>query len=129
MSSPVRVLAVSLALVAGLHVSPAFAQAPAAPRVTTPAQPPVPTPAQVQASTAEARRLSEGFVAVADRVSPSVVQIDVTARDEKADLLGHMLGRGGGDEAIARGMGSGVVFTPDGAILTNNHVVEEALTI
>jgi Do/DeqQ family serine protease len=83
----------------------------------------------VQASTAEARRLSEGFVAVADRVSPSVVQIDVTARDEKADLLSHMLGHGGGDEAIARGMGSGVVFTPDGAILTNNHVVEEALTI
>jgi Do/DeqQ family serine protease len=95
-----------------------------------PPQPPVPTPAQVQASTAEARRLSEGFVAVAERVSPSVVQIDVTARDEKADLISHMLGRGGGgDEAIARGMGSGVVFTPDGAILTNNHVVEEALTI
>jgi Do/DeqQ family serine protease len=89
----------------------------------------VPTPAQVQASTAEARRLSEAFVAVADHASPSVVQIDVTARDEKADLLQHFLGRNGRDEPIARGMGSGVVFTADGAILTNNHVVEEALTI
>jgi Do/DeqQ family serine protease len=89
----------------------------------------VPTPAQVQASTAEARRLSEGFVAVAERVSPSVVQIDVTARDEKADLISHMLGRNGADEPVARGTASGVVFTPDGAILTNNHVVEEALTI
>jgi Do/DeqQ family serine protease len=88
----------------------------------------MPTPAQVQASTAEAKRLSEGFVAVAERVSPSVVQIDVTARDEKADVFSRFFGRGG-EEPIARGMGSGVVFTPDGAILTNNHVVEEALTI
>jgi Do/DeqQ family serine protease len=83
----------------------------------------------MQASTAEAKRLSEGFVAVAERVSPSVVQIDVTARNEKADVVARFFGRGSGDEPIARGMGSGVVFTPDGAILTNNHVVEEALTI
>src|SRR5262249_36976588 len=48
----------------------------------------------------------------------------------KADIISHFFGRGGqGDEPIARGMGSGVVFTPDGAILTNNHVVEEALTL
>ena len=87
-----------------------------------------PTPAQLQASQAEARRLSDAFVSVAERVSPSVVQIDVTSRDESADKVLRWLGRGG-DSPIARGTGSGVVFTPDGAILTNNHVIEEALTI
>jgi Do/DeqQ family serine protease len=74
--------------------------------------------------------LSDGFVAVAERASPSVVQIDITARDAQADLLAHFFGRGGvADEPTARGTGSGVVFTQDGAILTNNHVVEQALTI
>jgi Do/DeqQ family serine protease len=105
---------------------------PASPALADPApaaSPAVPTPAQVQASTAEAKRLSEAFVAVADHASPSVVQIDVTARDEKAEVLSHFFGSSGRDEPVARGMGSGVVFTADGAILTNNHVVEEALTI
>jgi Do/DeqQ family serine protease len=131
MSSHVRVAALSLVLAAGALASPAQAQAqPHVAAATPPPQAPVPTPAQMQASTAEARRLSEGFVAVAERVSPSVVQIDVTARDQKADVLAHVFGHGGtSDEPVARGMGSGVVFTPDGAILTNNHVVEEALTI
>jgi len=129
MSSFLRAAApLALALAVGGITSPAFGQAAASPPART-AEPPVPTPAQVQASTAEAKRLSDGFVAVADHASPSVVQIDVTARDEKADLLSHFFGRNGRDEPVARGMGSGVVFTSDGAILTNNHVVEEALTI
>lgn len=75
----------------------------------------------------EARRLSDAFVQVAEKVSPSVVQIDVTAREEP-DPLTKMFGRSG-DTPIARGTGSGVVFTADGAILTNNHVIENALSI
>jgi Do/DeqQ family serine protease len=82
---------------------------------------------QLQASQAEARRLSDAFVNVAERVSPSVVQIDVTTRDEQADQVLRWFGRS--DSAIERVTGSGVVFTPDGAILTNNHVIDNALTI
>jgi serine protease Do len=129
MKHTVRALALSFALTAGSVALPSRAQTPAAPHPPAAAGPNLPTPAQMQASTAEAKRLSEGFVAVAERASPSVVQIDVTARDEKADVLSRFFGHASGDEPIARGMGSGVVFTPDGAILTNNHVVEEALTI
>src|SRR5580698_1093918 len=127
-------LALALALGSGV-TSPAFAQGQAGPAARSGDQgaggptTPVPTPAQVQASTAEAKRLSEGFVTVADHASPTVVQIDVTARDEKADLLSHFFGHNGREDPVARGMGSGVVFTSDGAILTNNHVVEEALTL
>jgi S1-C subfamily serine protease len=83
-----------------------------------------------QTSQAEARRLSDAFVSVAERVSPSVVQIDVSVRDESADqVLRWMARSGGGDSPVAHGTGSGVVFTADGAILTNNHVVDEALAI
>jgi Do/DeqQ family serine protease len=122
----VRAVALSFVLAAGSIASLSSAQTQTLPHPPAAA---VPTPAQVQASTVEAKRLSDGFVAVAERASPSVVQIDVTARDERADVLSRFFGHSGGEEPIARGMGSGVVFTPDGAILTNNHVVEEALTI
>src|SRR5690349_8043326 len=42
---------------------------------------------------AEARKLSDAFVSVAERVSPSVVQIDVTARDESADQITRFFGK------------------------------------
>ncbi|MBX3217667.1 MAG: trypsin-like peptidase domain-containing protein, partial [Labilithrix sp.] len=86
-----------------------------------------PTP-QAAAAQAEAKKLSDGFVAVADRVSPAVVQIDVTSRDESADQVLRFFGKNQ-DSPIARGTGSGVVFTADGAILTNNHVIDHALSI
>ncbi len=86
-------------------------------------------PAQVAQSQAEAQRLSDAFVFVAEKVGPSVVQIDVTERDQRQDPLIRWLSASGGEPPIAHGTGSGVVFSADGAILTNNHVIEDALTI
>jgi Do/DeqQ family serine protease len=78
----------------------------------------------------EARRLSEGFVAVAEKVSPSVVQIEVNVREPTGQgIRWYKSPSGTGETPIQRGMGSGVIFNADGAILTNNHVVEDALTI
>lgn len=100
--------------------------APARPALAQDKPPPL-TP-QAAAAQAEAKKLSEGFVSVAERVSPAVVQIDVTSRDENADQVLRFFGKNQ-DSPIARGTGSGVMFTSDGAILTNNHVIDHALTI
>jgi serine protease Do len=106
-----------------------LAHAQTAPKVPEKVVAAVEKPVAQTASQLEARKLSDAFVGVAEKVSPSVVQLDVTVRDENADTIGKLLGRRGTDSPVSRGLGSGVIFSTDGAILTNNHVIEDALSI
>jgi S1-C subfamily serine protease len=66
---------------------------------------------------------SAAVVNVVDTVSPSVVKIDVTHHRR-----GRVRGQGSRGENTY-GSGSGVIFAPDGFILTNSHVIHEAATI
>jgi S1-C subfamily serine protease len=56
------------------------------------------------------------------RVSPSVVNVEIERRLQPTQALQ-------GAPRQARGSGSGFVFTPDGLILTNSHVVHRASSI
>ena len=66
---------------------------------------------------------SNAVIAAADKVSPSVVNIEIRrGRDERRPASSARP-----DERS--GSGSGFIFTPDGFILTNSHVVEGASRI
>ncbi len=133
---------VALVLIA-LLATPAWAQS--SPRAPATKKPP-PSERRAPAPTADARAMlqamEEAFSAVADRVTPAVVNVSTTPRRGATgpgedpqrfreffgeDFYERYLRRRPREEA--RASGSGVIVDPAGYILTNNHVIENAQDI
>ena len=87
---------------------------------------------------AEANARPDSFAAIADAVKPAVVNISTTAAvprqgprgtDPYREFLERFFGESLPREEPRQSLGSGLIVEPEGYVLTNNHVIENARTI
>ncbi len=103
--------------------------------------PPPPPPSGIQEPVTREVAALPSFARLVESVKSAVVNVDVQTRVSRRsmgsermgpDLFEHFFGgpRGGGrGEQIRPSAGSGFIVEPRGLILTNNHVVENAVNI
>src|ERR1035438_4067003 len=72
---------------------------------------------------------SATVTAVVENVSPAVVKIDVTHHSVRRRGYSQRRREENNDAPPVTGSGSGVIFTPDGFVLTNSHVIHDAATV
>jgi len=84
----------------------------------------------VEQLNADAAAFNNAFIQVAEKVTPSIVQITVVSSVKKDQNNPHFffqLPFGDNNQPQEQqGGGSGIIISEDGYILTNNHVVDEA---
>ncbi|MFA8344427.1 MAG: Do family serine endopeptidase [Rhodothermaceae bacterium] len=86
--------------------------------------------APVEKVNVDAAKLNNAFVDVAEKVTPSIVQIEVVASVKAMpdDMFHNFFFRQESPEKERRtkGKGSGIIISDQGYIITNNHVVENS---
>lgn len=82
--------------------------------------PPEPIP---NASLRSLEDIDSEFTSLVERVIPSVVSITTTAAPDREALVRQFFGLGGGGVTQASKMGSGMIVSPQGHIVTNWHVI------
>jgi serine protease Do len=132
---PVMAIALAASLTTYEFIKPAYAKGPVASPTATPLD---------DNSVGALLSLDQAMETLAARVTPAVVNVAVTshAKNEMAEgqmpqlpdgvppIFGPFFNHPGRQQQqIEHGIGSGVLISPDGYIVTNNHVIDGAVDI